>query len=558
MTHTPADDKIVHRLLACGLAVFLAGCQSPRMSATESFVTEASYPADYTEPAVVSLADAATPPTADQPTGRRNGIKIPKQLPGAEAAPLQLPPLDRSQSTEDRRSVLRTVFPELQIPEDHNADQNPQLPEVTLSELQSWALASSPVIRTAAAKVERARGVAVQAGLYPNPTVGYEGDSLGTARTMGYNGVTLTQEFVTAGKLSLAQSAAMMEMQAARQELVKARIALASDVRRGFFKVVIAQERARLNRALAQLAGEAYEAHIDLVAGGEVAPYEALQLRVFAQRVHNDILRADNDLQASWRQLAATLGVPDMARHRIIGSIEQPIPEVNYDAALSFLLTRHSDLAAASSRVSGAGYELAYQEAVPIPNITVYGALQHDDTTPLNDIAANIQVSLPVPLFNKNEGNISAAYADVVKANQTWFQTRNDLVATLAEAYNRYSTSRSIAASYRDGILKDQVNAYRGASDHFRAAGVASDFAEVVVAQQSLSAAISEYLQSLQDQWLATVDLAEVLQVDDFYAMESQVGSATFESNSDAPFDAGSQPAAPFPTEQLDVPAIEN
>ncbi|MCA9033006.1 MAG: TolC family protein, partial [Planctomycetaceae bacterium] len=331
MTHSTANDQIVQRLLACVLAVFLAGCQSPRMSATESFVTEASYPADYTEPAVVALTDGEATPAKEviePPAGRRNGIKIPQQLPGAEAAPLQLPPLDRSQSTDERRSVLRTVFPELQIPEDHNGDQNPQLPEVTLGELQSWALASSPVIRTAAAKVERARGVAVQAGLYPNPTVGYEGDSLGTARTMGYNGVTLTQEFVTAGKLSLAQSAAMMEMQAARQELVKARIALASDVRRGFFKVVIAQERARLNRALAQLAGEAYEAHIDLVAGGEVAPYEALQLRVFAQRVHNDILRADNDLQANWRQLAATLGVPDMAQHRIIGSIEQPIPEV--------------------------------------------------------------------------------------------------------------------------------------------------------------------------------------------------------------------------------------
>src|SRR5690606_25480726 len=121
--------------------------------------------------------------------------------------------------------------------------------------------------------VDKSRGQARQAGLYPNPIVGYEGDTIGTADTAGYNGVFFNQEIVTAGKLSLAQNTALMEMRAAEQNLRKSRITLASGVRRGYFGVLVAQERLKFARAIAHLSNEAYQAQVDLVAAGEAAPY---------------------------------------------------------------------------------------------------------------------------------------------------------------------------------------------------------------------------------------------------------------------------------------------
>jgi cobalt-zinc-cadmium efflux system outer membrane protein len=125
--------------------------------------------------------------------------------------------------------------------------------------------------------------------------------------------VFFTQEIVRGNKLSLAQAAAMQEVRAAEADLKKARISLASDVRRNYYKVLIAQEQLRFSRAISRLSDEVYKAQIDLVAGGEAAPYEPLQLRVFAVQARNNVTASANSLNASWRQLAAAAGTHDGA-----------------------------------------------------------------------------------------------------------------------------------------------------------------------------------------------------------------------------------------------------
>ena len=450
-------------------------------------------------------------------------FEVPEEIPGADADPLRLPPFDATKSHEERLSVIEALFPELPAPliapgPLGNSDATP----VSLGELQQIGLQNSPALRAAAADVQEARGRAVQAGLYPNPTVGYEGDSLGTARTAGYNGVMITQEFVTGGKLDFAQSAALMRVQAAQQNLRRERIALASDVRRGYFAVLIAQERVKYARAIAHLADEVYAAQIDLVAAGEAAAYEPLQLRVFSVQARNDIVQAENDLSAAWRSLAATLGLPQMAYRPPVGSAEMPPPGIDYEQASGILLSRHSDLAARRALISSACYNLRLQEVMPIPNLTVYTALQHDDTTTLNDFAANVQVGLPLPLFDRNQGNISAAHAELGRAHQNLADRRNELLGELAQAYNRYTTSRTIADNFRSQILPDQVRFYRGVYERFRQAGGAIDFAQVVVSQQAVADAVADYVDALQVQWAAAVDLAELMQVDDFFGLDGR------------------------------------
>lgn len=454
-------------------------------------------------------ADSAEPP-------RR--FNIPSELPGANASPLALPPLDDSQTPEQKRSIAESLFPEVEAlddPEDLAAAADP----LTLTSLQQMAVANSPVIRQAAADVEAARGAAVQAGLYPNPTVGYEGDTLGTARTAGYNGLFFTQEFVTAGKLSLAQNTALNQVRAAQADLRKARIGLATDVRRGYFKVLIAQEQLRFTRAIARLSNEVYQAQIDLVAGGEAAPYEPLQLRVIAVQARNDVVTARNGLDASWRTLAAAIGIPHLERQHVAGSVEHSIPEVDY-SQLTAVLLRHSDLIAANARIAASGCNLRLQEVTPIPNVTLYGAFQHDDTTPLSDYSTNVQLSVPVPVFDKNQGNIATAHAQLVRSREDLTDINNKLMAQLADVHNRHKTSRTIVESYRTDLLPDQVRVYRGVYDRFLLDGQSIDFAQVVVAQQTLTQVVNSYLTALSNSWMATVDLAELLQVDDIMTMD--------------------------------------
>ena len=504
--------------LFCSAAILAssAGCQSVNRY-TSWFASRGATFADATPipekiDAVRTVSDTKTPP------GANRRFKIPEELPGADAAPLVLPPMDATQTAEQRRSLADSLFPDV-IPAVVHESPDAASAALTLATMQQMAVDNSPVIRQAAASVEQSRGKAIQSGLYPNPTLGYEGDTIGTARTAGYNGVFFTQEFVTAGKLTLAQNVALNEMRAAEADLRKARIKLASDVRRNYFKVLIAQEQLKFNRAIARLSDEVYKAQIDLVTGGESAPYEPLQLRVIAVQARNTVTQSANTLEASWRQLAAAVGMPHMTRQYVAGSVEMAAPEVTYETLVT-MLQRHSDLIAANARIASSNCNLRLQEVVPIPNVTLYAAFQHDDTTPLSDYSTNVQLSAPVPVFNRNQGNITTAHAGLVRARQDLSDTNNTLMSQLAETYNRQTTSRTIAESYRTDLLPDQVRVYRGVYDRFLIDGESIDFAQVVVAQQTLAQVVTSYLQTLTESWMATIDLAELLQVDDLMTMD--------------------------------------
>ena len=528
--------------LLCGAALLSStGCQTVNRCCSSLFAARATTFADTTpipekpekaakptddstkeasfrRPEANSTDEAGAKNSVPEPPAVNRRFNIPEELPGADAAPLVLPPMDPTQSIEQRKSLADALFPDVE-PAKVEAGPDANSAPLALSTMQQMAVDNSPVIRQAAADVEQARGKAVQAGLYPNPTFGYEGDTIGTARTAGYNGVFFTQEFVTADKLTLAQNVALNNVRAAQADLRKARIRLASDVRRNYFKVLIAQEQLKFNKAIAKLSEEVYQAQIDLVTGGESAPYEPLQLRVFAVQARNAVTTASNSLDATWRQLVAAVGMPHMTRQKVAGSVDLPVPAVEYETMVT-MLQRHSDLIASNARIASSGCNLRLQEAIPIPNVTLYAAFQHDDTTPLSDYSTNVQVSAPVPAFNRNQGNITSAHAELVRARQNLNDTNNTLMSQLAENYNRYATSRTISESYRTDLLPDQVRVYRGVYDRFLIDGESIDFAQVVVAQQTLTQVVTSYLQSLSDSWMATVDLAELLQVDDLMTMD--------------------------------------
>ena len=76
-----------------------------------------------------------------------------------------------------------------------------------LADFEQMALNGNPTLRQAAAQVDASRGKALQAGLYPNPVVGYTGELMGAQGTAGeLQGAFVEQTIVTAGKLRLSRA----------------------------------------------------------------------------------------------------------------------------------------------------------------------------------------------------------------------------------------------------------------------------------------------------------------------------------------------------------------
>ena len=283
-------------LVALGLLAS-AGCLSPVGPRIDGVLCERS-----------QLCFDTAPPQSDEKPGKaarlpeqgdprkpatlEDRLRTPESIPGSQAPALKWPGEKAPKSAV--QAAVEQYFPPLpSMPSDPDFPPGPGGLPLTLSELQKIAVSNSPVLRQAAADVEAARGAAQQAGLYPNPTIGYQANSAGPSGGPTY-GAFWSQTIKTMGKLKLAESAALMDLQKAEFDYRKAEADLFGTVRGSYYGVLVAQESIRANRGLVELTESVYKVMLDQLKAGALAPYEPFQLSVFAAQARTSLVQARN------------------------------------------------------------------------------------------------------------------------------------------------------------------------------------------------------------------------------------------------------------------------
>ncbi|MFN9712805.1 MAG: TolC family protein [Planctomycetota bacterium] len=524
-----------------GLALIaVLGCKAPCTSPFRTFratpqQTDLSAP-DYWQSCgdATTSAAASSDPSSTASTSRDSGLmslsghqqsaeqgplRLPPELPGANTDPLVVPSM-RDLNAEQQREAIRNLFPELRPADaDLSATPEPMDSRMGLESLHQMALANHPSLRAATAAVESTRGLMIQAGLPPNPRIGYQADTVNTLFTQGYQGAFLTQTIITARKLGLAAEAAAVDYANAVIAQRKTWVQVSSNIRRSYFQVLAARQRVRLANALYELAGRAYNAQVELVAAGEAAPYEPLQLRVLTTQARAVLVRAQQDAIASWRTLAAAVGVPDLDVAVIEGSIDCAVPNITYEEALERLSAVHTDIQIAQNLVRKQRTLVTLADRTPIPNLDVEFVLQRDHTFDPGANTYNLILGGEVPALNRNQGNRIATRAELARAGQQVTETQLSLISDLAKTYGVYRANRELADSFKTEGLSDQVRAYRGVYQRYLADPSGVSFNDVIVAQQTLASVLTQYLDILQSQWQSVVDLGELLQVEDLFQM---------------------------------------
>lgn len=382
-------------------------------------------------------------------------------------------------------------------------------PALGLPGLLRIALERNPELRRAILHVEATAGRAVQAGLYPNPTVGAQGWELGNRNGPGGFIVAplVSQEVVTGGKLRLSRQVSEREVDQARWQVLSQQFVLYTAVRRGYFDVLAAQRRIEIYSELVRLANKAAETTETLVKGRQAAPLDLLQMRVELNRFRAELDAAQQERTAAWRRLAAAMGAPDLPDTPVIGALESPWPDYDFDLAAHRLLECHPDIRVARVGVTGAQLALRRARVQPIPNVT-FGAGYERDNVDRQDQWA-FQASLPIPLFNRNQGNVQAAIAEVRRAAADVERVQNVLVGRLATAFGQYTAARERAGRYRTSILPDAKQAYQLALAAFQ--GGQFEYLRVLQAQRAVAETNLEYVRALTELWLAASDIAGLL-----------------------------------------------
>jgi cobalt-zinc-cadmium efflux system outer membrane protein len=139
--------------------------------------------------------------------------------------------------------------------------------------------------------------------------------------------------------------------------------------------------------------------------------------------------------------------------------------------------------------------------------------------SPPHEVQVDAQLGVALPLFDRNQGNILQAEAQLARANREVARVENDLSQRLAEAFERYRNQQTQVLFYRDSILPNQVRVYRALYERYHTEPAKVQYSDLVVTQQTLAQALTTYVQSLTAQWQAVVDLGALLQTDDLYQL---------------------------------------
>lgn len=465
-------------------------------------------------------SQAQLKPTAD--------TAIPESV--STAAPK--PPTERQQPAPETGVTASHEVRFLSAVAPEPAEQIPHSPETRLTapqesqeslgllDLLRISLEQNPELRQANLQVQVASGRAVQAGLYPNPTVSAEGSELGHRDGPGgfITAPLVSQEVVTGGKLRLSQQVGEREVDQARLQLLGQRFVLYTAVRRGYFDVLAAQRRVEIYSELVGLASKATETTETLVKGRQAAPLDLIQIRVEMNRFRAELDAARQERTAAWRRLAAAMGVPDLPDTPVRGALDSTWPDYDFDSAAHRLMECHPDIRTARVGITRAQLALRRARVEAIPNVNFGAGYERDNVDDQDQWA--FRASLPIPLFDRNQGNLQAASAEVGRAVADVERVQNVLVGRLATAFGQYTAARQRAERYRTSVLPDAQEAFQLALAAFE--GGQFEYLRVLQAQRAVAETNLEYVRALTELWLAASDIAGLLLEEEWPARESK------------------------------------
>jgi cobalt-zinc-cadmium efflux system outer membrane protein len=394
----------------------------------------------------------------------------------------------------------------LPLPKPEIESESPESEGFTLGHLEMLAH-SHPAIGEAAGKVRAARGQAIQAGLYPNPVFGYMGTEIGNEGSGGQQGGFLEQEYVTAGKLDYAQQAACWEVRRTEQELARVQLAILTEVRVRYYETIIAQRAIKVVSDLKTNAEDGLKLTEDRKAAQEVSEVDVLQSRFEAEGARLLATQTETELVGARRRLEAALGGVALAEVPITDDeIDEQAPLI-WEQAWLRVQSSSPQLATAQVDIERTRWELRRQIAGRIPNITIQGAVQDDHAT--GDTVAGVQIGMPLPIYNCNEGNIEAARGELAAAQRAVGRLEAELQAKLAVVFREYQTALQQSDRYRERMLPDADKALQLVRLAYGSGEV--DYLRMLSAQQNYGRAHLQYLKTLEIVWTRRAQIEGLL-----------------------------------------------
>ncbi len=375
---------------------------------------------------------------------------------------------------------------------------------LSLAAALELAMRTSPEIAVAAREVDALDGSVLQAGVIPNPSVSASVED--TRQATRTSTVQINVPIELGGKRAARITAAERGRDAAMIDLAGKRSEIRAVVVAAFYDLMTAQERLQLATASAKLAQRATTVAAKRVLAGKVSPVEETRARVAEANVRSELALAASDVQSARRRLAATWGNIAPRFGQAVDT-EPSLPAVPALDQLMQRLQQSPSLARARIEVDRRQALARVERSRQTPDVTLSFGATRDEQLGRNQ--AIVGVSIPLPLFDRNQGNILEALRRTEKARDELAATEVRLHSELAQAYGRLDAARQEVTLLKQEILPGAQSAYDATTKGFELGKFS--FLEVLDAQRTFFQAGSQYLRTLSETHRAAADIDRIV-----------------------------------------------
>ena len=346
---------------------------------------------------------------------------------------------------------------------------------ITLDALVAQALAENPELKFYEAEIAVAKGERKAAGAWANPEVSGE---LGRKRVSGDVSaegtawaVSVQQTFEWPGRVSLRKAIADRQVQLADAGLDQFRAALAAEVRKRAFALFTSQRRAEATREVSGRGEELVATLVQREPAGVAPLLETRAIEASVIKLRREASVAAQEAQSALYELNQLRGLP----------IQMPLAIA--DVTLNFadlagveeLIRRAArgnfELRQREIELAQQGFKVRLTENEAWPSVTVGPQFSREKAAD-KETVAGVGISLPLPLWNRNTGNIEAAKARELQAQTSLRLSQREVERKIREQAAAYELHRTEMVRWNPNVAEQLREAAALADRHYRLGAV--------------------------------------------------------------------------------------
>ncbi|QKK08582.1 MAG: TolC family protein [Planctomycetota bacterium] len=379
--------------------------------------------------------------------------------------------------------------------------------DLTLRNALAAALLHNPSLRAVAWEPRLAEASRLQAGLSPNPEIGVEFENFaGSGALSGTDELEttllLSQLIELGGKRDHRIQVADRAWTVSALDYEAERLEVVTETAARFVRVLELQQKVEFAERARSLAEESRRVIDRRVQAGDVSPIDEIKARLESESARIAADRLKRQLDAARRELSAMWDESDPAFELVLGSLGEvmDVPSLHY---LTDRVEAHPEVQrwVAESERRTAAVELERAQAVPDVN----AGLGVRYINEIDDAAFVGGVSVPLPLFDRNQGGILAARLRAAQALDEGRASRRELATQLIREHSRLTAAFHEAQSINSALLpaaRDAYDATRRAYDEGKL-----PYLDVLDAQRTLFDTEAQRLEALAEYHSALVQV---------------------------------------------------